>query len=145
MFRAILISLLCALAGCAAYNHGTKAEAISMDDKTFIGKEITTYIAKVLPPASSTVWITTQKQAKDLIPVSLEAVAIASLRDSGFAVAEGKAISSGAHSLSFNTTFLESGVLVSVTIDQTTASRWYNRDANGLLVAASSFTVRAAQ
>ncbi len=142
--RLAVCLLFAALTGCAAF--GTKhRDLLAPADASFVGNQVAAYAAAVLPPASSTVAVSSAL-ALDASGVSaLDDAALSALRSRGFAVAEPGTESTSAHAMTYRAYPLDEGVLLRVSIDGAEASRWYSRDPAGSLSPASSFTVRAAR
>jgi hypothetical protein len=141
MIRSLLVVFLLALTGCVL-SKPKPIDAIATNDAAYVGREIAGYIATSLPAASTTVWVAVPPPTAD-DSSTFAAAAVASLRERGFAVAEGEAAAAGAHALRFDAYPLDGGVLLRVYVDNSQASRWYGRDASGSLSPASMFTVRA--
>ena len=57
--RAVLVALFSlSLAACASYStKNANPDAIAATDAVYVGSEVAAYVARTLPPASTTVWV----------------------------------------------------------------------------------------
>jgi hypothetical protein len=139
--RLTLLLLVCGLAGCGIGSHTSYvASASAPADATFIAGSIGTFLRTQLPVASTTLVLdpTPAAQAHNaLTPVLAD-----TLRQQGFAVAEGAA-PVGANTLRYWVTPLDgSGALVRLLIDgREKAARFFVRGAAGDLQSGGPFTV----
>jgi hypothetical protein len=132
---------VCGLAGCAVGSNTSYVASVSAPaDAAVIAAGIGAFLRTQLPAASTTLVLdpTPREQAGNaLTPVLAD-----TLRQQGFAVAEG-AVPAGSHTLRYWVTPLDaSGELVRLLIDgRDKAARFFVRSANGNLQSGGPFTV----
>lgn len=141
-FSIVWLSLLLFLTGCATTSmQNSYVSPLPANDAISISRAITDFLSTQWPPASSTVLLVPPEKGQDnnvLTPVLTQ-----TLIKTGFAIGNSNQDVSGAHRLQYWVTPLGQGILVRLTLDNTTqASCFYGRDATGNLQAGSPFTVR---
>jgi hypothetical protein len=141
-----LLGLLLALAlpGCALFPLGSGSSSyvagVAPTDAPVLAEALAGVISQQLPPLSTTLALQKAPADNALTPV-LEAA----LARAGFALADPAQAVPNTHTVRYQVTPLDNGLLLRVQIDATTeASRWYRRDSAGQLTPGSPLTVRLA-
>jgi hypothetical protein len=126
-----IIVLPAVLAGCVGvWPSGSYVQAISQSDAAVLAPVIANYVGTALP-AGSTVSLVAAS-----VSDPIASVLVPELDKAGFVQRI------GGHSLSYVADPLDSGVMLRVSIDNVQgAGRYFNRDANGALVAGGPLTV----
>lgn len=104
---------------------------INAQDASLLAPAISQYAASVLPPASTTLVLanTTSDMPRDVLTPKLTQ----SLRDKGFAMAMPTQQIAHGHTLCYWVTPLDNGVLLRMRLDNRLVSRWFAKDAAGVL------------
>lgn len=138
-------ALLAACAGAAAPGGSYVAQLQQAADAEVLANGMAEFVAARLPAASTTL-------ALDPTPSAQEGNAVtpalaAALRHRGFAIAEsGQPAPAGAHQLRYLVTPLDAGLLVRLSLDQSTeGARFFARDSAGALRSGGPTTVTQAE
>ena len=125
----ILTSIL--LNGCVSMNASSSyVDKMTPEEASVISQSITKFVAKELPVASTTLALMppTGKGSAILTPILTY-----DLRHRGFAVAQNGEPQKNIHSLQYIVTTFNNGILLRLQFDNIEASRWYSKDALGVI------------
>jgi hypothetical protein len=139
----VLLSCLFSV-GCSTvtpYNSYVDPHTPSMD-MGILAKSMTSFIAKQYPPASSTLVLYPPVDTEDQLNNALTPVLTRDLKVAGFAISDLRQKIAGSHTIRYWVTPMDMGLLVRLKLDNTEASRWYQRNRMGILETSEPFTVR---